>query len=185
MCLGDGTRISSCHPHSSTNVKNGKSWVPTWAWCRLEVTYRISELPLPSLPCSFTTESLTCFVHAWLVTVTYLHHTDVFLPHYSPKEWNFVPEALMTVETRSSITLTTVMSSTISSPQFLITMQFWLYLKDKLGEYYACDRMPIWKALFRSFKYCYWVEADKDVVFYRKWTQFSFQYSKLHGHQIF
>lgn len=38
------------------------------------------------------------WVNAWLVTITLLQHTDVYLPHYNEKSWNFVRGALTTVD---------------------------------------------------------------------------------------
>lgn len=36
-------------------------------------------------------------VNAWLITITLLQHTDIYLPHYSPHSWTFVRGALSTV----------------------------------------------------------------------------------------
>jgi len=40
-------------------------------------------------------------VNAWLITITLLQHTDVYLPHYTPQSWNFVRGALSTVGTEN------------------------------------------------------------------------------------
>lgn len=34
----------------------------------------------------------------WFIMITYLHHTDVLLPHYRGKEWNFQRGAAATVD---------------------------------------------------------------------------------------
>ncbi|KAA8642514.1 hypothetical protein EYZ11_011585 [Aspergillus tanneri] len=38
------------------------------------------------------------WVHHWLIAITYLQHTDVALPHYSPEAWTYTKGALATVD---------------------------------------------------------------------------------------
>ncbi|KAL4924216.1 oleate delta-12 desaturase [Aspergillus undulatus] len=39
-----------------------------------------------------------CWVHHWLVAITYLHHTHPSIPHYSDSTWTFTKGALSTVD---------------------------------------------------------------------------------------
>ena len=37
-----------------------------------------------------------------------------------------------------------------------------------LGPYYLSDDTPIWRALWRSYLLCKYVDDDKDIVFYKQ-----------------
>lgn len=42
------------------------------------------------------------------------------------------------------------------------------HIKKALGPYYLKDDTPIWKALWRSYTLCKYVDTDKDLVFYKQ-----------------
>jgi omega-6 fatty acid desaturase (delta-12 desaturase) len=116
-------------------------------------------------------------VNAWLVTITYLNHTDVYLPHYEPSSWDFVRGALTTVDRDFGPFLNTafhhvhdnhVAHHLFSGMAHYNAVKATPYLRAKLGEYYLYDRTPIWKALYRAAKNCILVEDSGDVLFYHK-----------------
>jgi omega-6 fatty acid desaturase (delta-12 desaturase) len=117
------------------------------------------------------------WVNAWLVTITFLQHTDPVLPHYREPSWNFVRGALATVDRDFGWILnaclhhihdTHVCHHLFSRLPHYHAVEATRYLKEKLGpEYYVFDRTPIWKALYRSWRQCAYVENTGDVLFFR------------------
>jgi omega-6 fatty acid desaturase (delta-12 desaturase) len=116
-------------------------------------------------------------VNAWLITITLLQHTDVYLPHYSPQSWNFIRGALATVDRDYGWFLnhafhhihdSHVAHHLFSQMPFYNAIKATPYLKEKLGEYYFYDQTPVWKALWRAVKRCKFVENTGDILFYRK-----------------
>lgn len=116
-------------------------------------------------------------VNAWLIIITYLQHTDVYLPHYSEKSWNFVRGALSTVDRDYGWFLNSafhhihdshVAHHLFSQMPFYNAIQATPYLKEKLGEYYFYDQTPVYKALWRAVRRCHFVDDQGDVLFYRK-----------------
>jgi hypothetical protein len=42
------------------------------------------------------------------------------------------------------------------------------YIRVKLGpQYYIFDHTPVWKALYRSWRQCCYVEDTGDILFFR------------------
>jgi len=116
-------------------------------------------------------------VNCWLVTITLLQHTDVYLPHYAPHAWNFVRGALTTVDrdygwflnhALHHIQDSHVAHHLFSQMPFYNAIKATPYLKAKLGEYYLYDRTPVWKALYRAVRNCVFVEDTGDILFYRR-----------------
>ncbi|KAI0244837.1 hypothetical protein L0F63_001205, partial [Massospora cicadina] len=117
------------------------------------------------------------FVNAWLVLITFLQHTDVYLPHYDPKAWNFVRGALTTVDrdfgwflngALHHINDSHVAHHLFSTMPFYNAIKATPYLKMKLGQYYLMDRTSIPVALYRGMTECCYVEDEGDVLFYKK-----------------
>ena len=116
-------------------------------------------------------------VNGWLITITLLQHTDVYLPHYSPKAWNYVRGALSTVDRDYGWFLnhafhhihdSHVAHHLFSQMPFYNAIKATPYLKEKLGEYYFFDQTPVFKALYRAVSNCHFVEDTGDVLFYRR-----------------
>lgn len=111
-----------------------------------------------------------------LVLITYLQHTDVYMPHFRGKEWSFLRGALCTVDrsfgpvldhTFHHITDTHVCHHLFSKMPFYNAAEATEAFKNVLGRYYMKDNTPIARALYRSFANCQFVEAEGDVVFYK------------------
>jgi len=116
------------------------------------------------------------FVNGWLVTITLLQHTDVYLPHYTPKSWNFVRGALTTVDrdygwflnhALHHIQDSHVAHHLFSQMPHYNAIKATPYLKEKLGQYYLYDKTPVFKALMRAAAKCVFVEDTGDILFYR------------------
>lgn len=111
-----------------------------------------------------------------LVLITYLQHTDVFMPHFRAKEWNWLRGALCTVDrdfgflmnrALHHITDTHVCHHLFSKMPFYHAEEATVHIKRVLGPYYMKDNSSTVHALFRSFHCCQFVEDTGDVVFYK------------------
>jgi len=111
-----------------------------------------------------------------LVLITYLQHTDVYMPHFRGKEFQWLRGALCTVDRSFGplldhcfhhITDTHVCHHLFSKMPFYHAQEATEAFKKVLGPYYLKDETPIGRALYRSFKTCLYVEDDGDIVFYK------------------
>jgi len=111
-----------------------------------------------------------------LVLITYLQHTDVYMPHFRNKEWTWLRGALCTVDrsfgpildhTFHHITDTHVCHHLFSKMPFYHAQEATEAIRKVLGPYYMKDETPIARALYRSFSTCLFVEDDGDTVFYK------------------
>jgi omega-6 fatty acid desaturase (delta-12 desaturase) len=115
-------------------------------------------------------------VNYHLVLITYLQHTDVFMPHFRGKEWNWLRGALCTVDrsfgpvldhTFHHITDTHVCHHLFSKMPFYHAQEATEAMRKVLGPYYMKDETPIARALYRSYSTCQFVEDEGDTVFYK------------------
>ncbi|KAJ2700384.1 hypothetical protein H4R19_005474 [Coemansia spiralis] len=115
-------------------------------------------------------------VNFWLVTITCLQHTDAKVPHYDDDEWNFVRGALCTVDRTygrvldvclNHITDTHVAHHLFSQIPHYHAEEATRHLKKKLGSYYNYDDTNFLVALYRSMRYCHFVDDSGSVLFYR------------------
>lgn len=111
-----------------------------------------------------------------LVLITYLQHTDVYMPHFRGKEWNWLRGALCTVDRSYSaildhtfhrITDTHVCHHLFSKMPFYHAEEATVAIKKVLGNYYLKDDTPILRALWRSYSTCQFIEDSGDAVFYK------------------
>jgi omega-6 fatty acid desaturase (delta-12 desaturase) len=116
------------------------------------------------------------WVNTWLVTITLLQHTDVYLPHYTANSWSFVRGALTTVDrdygwflnhALHHIQDSHVAHHLFSQMPHYNAIKATPYLKEKLGDCYLYDRTPVWKSLLRVARNCVFIEDQGDVLFYR------------------
>jgi omega-6 fatty acid desaturase (delta-12 desaturase) len=113
-------------------------------------------------------------VNLCLVLITYLQHTDVFVPHYREKEFTWLRGALATVD-RSYGTLVNAMFHHITDTHvvhhlfhdmpFYNAEEATVHVKKLLGPYYLYDPTPIPAALWRSWNQCKFVEDEGDIIF--------------------
>ena len=109
-----------------------------------------------------------------LVLITFLQHTDVYMPHFRGEEWSFLRGALCTVDrsfgpimdhTFHHITDTHVCHHIFSKMPFYHAQEATEAFKKVLGPYYLKDETPIAKALWRAFSHCQYVDDAGDIVF--------------------
>ncbi|KAG9133760.1 hypothetical protein Leryth_018463 [Lithospermum erythrorhizon] len=118
-------------------------------------------------------------VNGFLVLITYLQHTHPSLPHYDSSEWGPVRRRFTCLIGRDYVFLNKVfvisrlyVSHLFSTMPHYHAMEATKVIKPLLGEYYQCDRTPVFKAMYREVKECIYVEADegdqKKGVFWYK-----------------
>ncbi|KAF0908518.1 hypothetical protein E2562_025878 [Oryza meyeriana var. granulata] len=115
-------------------------------------------------------------VNAWLVVVTYLHHTHRALPHYDSSEWDWLPGALATVDRDygilnrvfHNITNTHVAYHLFPTIPHYHAVEATKAIRPILGEYYQFDPTPVVKAIWREAKECIYIQAEdhKGVFWY-------------------
>ncbi|KAK1612783.1 hypothetical protein QYE76_036456 [Lolium multiflorum] len=116
-------------------------------------------------------------VNAWVVLITYLHHTHQALPHYDSSEWDWLRGALATMDrdygvfnrVLHNVTDTHVLHHLFPAMPHYHAMEATKAIRPILGDYYKRDSTPIAKALWREAKECIFVEpmADrKGVLWY-------------------
>lgn len=117
-------------------------------------------------------------VNMWLVTITYLQHSDPAIPHYTPKEFSFVRGALCSIDRdygiynvlHHHIGDTHVVHHLFSQMPFYHAQEATEAVKKVLGEYYYHDPTPVFQALRRSWAYCKFIdEKDGDIMLYRNY----------------
>lgn len=106
-------------------------------------------------------------VNAWLVTYTWLHHTDVDIPHFDDDEWTWTLGALQTVDRpygRMIDALHHGIGSTHVAHHVDPTVPHYhgrivtSALRRELPQWYRFDDTPVAKALWRSARDCVAVE---------------------------
>ncbi|KAK1408465.1 hypothetical protein QVD17_40259 [Tagetes erecta] len=109
-------------------------------------------------------------MNAFLVTITYLHHTHPSLPHYDDSEWNWMKGAFATVDRDygvlnkvfHNITDTHVLHHLFSYIPHYHAMEATKAIRPILGEFYQMDRTPFFVALWRESKNCLFIEPDES-----------------------
>ncbi|KAF4607847.1 hypothetical protein EYR40_000183 [Pleurotus pulmonarius] len=113
----------------------------------------------------------------WIVTFTYLQHSDPTIPYYRKDQWTFARGALSTVDRPVfgwvgrallyNIGHDHVAHHLFSNIPFYNLPQATEAIKPVLGEYYNYDSTPTIPALWRSFTQCVFVEDEGQVVFFK------------------
>ncbi|KAM3337233.1 delta(12)-fatty-acid desaturase FAD2 [Capsicum galapagoense] len=114
--------------------------------------------------------------NGFVVLITTLHHAHPSLPHYDSSEWNWLRGALATVDrdygvlnkVLHNITDTHVLHHLFSYIPHYNAMEATIAIKPLLGEYYQFDDTPFYKAMWRNFKDCLYVEKDEQGIFWFK-----------------
>lgn len=111
---------------------------------------------------------------AWLDLVTFLHHTDAEVPWYRGKDWYFLKGALSTIDhnyglinpIHHNIGTHVVHHIFLSIPHYHL-LEATAAVKPVLGEYYRSAKEPFWKALWHSYRTCYFVPDEGNKVYYQ------------------
>ncbi|TFY64235.1 hypothetical protein EVJ58_g2769 [Rhodofomes roseus] len=113
----------------------------------------------------------------WFIMITYLHHTDMELPHYRNSQWNFQRGAAATVDRNflgwqgrfflHDVAHFHVIHHFFPMLPFYNGAEATGYLKTFIGDHYRYSDKPVFQALWESYNDCQFVEDEGDVLFYR------------------
>ncbi|KAJ6643918.1 Delta(12)-acyl-lipid-desaturase [Pseudolycoriella hygida] len=116
-------------------------------------------------------------MNAHLLIVTYLQHTDTYIPHFREGEWTWLRGALCTVDRSYGKFLDVIFHHTtdahichhiFSKIPFYHCLEATEAIKPILGDYYLKDTTPFYLALWRVVTHCQYVQNDGTVVFYKR-----------------
>ena len=117
-----------------------------------------------------------------LVLITYLQHTDSYVPHYREAEFTWLRGALATVDRSYGWLLDTVfhhISDThvvhhlFSEMPFYHAQEATRIARDFLKDHYLCDHTPVPLALWRAWSACRFVDDEGAVVFLKGSREFN------------
>jgi omega-6 fatty acid desaturase (delta-12 desaturase) len=115
-------------------------------------------------------------VNAHLVLITFLQHTDTYVPHYREGEFTWLRGALCTVDRSYGwlldaafhhITDTHVAHHLFSHMPWYHAEEATAAMKGILGPFYLKDDTPIPAAAYRAWSQCRFVEDTGDVLFFQ------------------
>ncbi|KAI3514333.1 hypothetical protein L1887_12657 [Cichorium endivia] len=109
-------------------------------------------------------------MNAFLVTITYLHHTHPSLPHYNDCEWSWMKGAFATVDRDygvlnkvfHNITDTHVLHHLFAHIPHYHAMEATKAIRPIVGDFYQSDNTPFFVALWRESKNCLFIELDES-----------------------
>jgi omega-6 fatty acid desaturase (delta-12 desaturase) len=120
-----------------------------------------------------------------LVLITYLQHTDEYVPHFHKApgaEFPWLRGALATVDRSYGwlldivfhhITDTHVVHHLFHEMPFYNAIEATIQVREFLGPYYLVDHTPTPVALWKAWKNCRFVEDDGEVVFFKNASEFN------------
>ncbi|KAJ7765382.1 delta-12 fatty acid desaturase [Mycena maculata] len=116
-------------------------------------------------------------VNHWIVLLTYLHHCDPTIPYFRRRQWSFLRGAISTVDRPllgwagrfflHNVSHDHVSHHLFSSIPFYNQPLVTEHIKKVLKENYNYDSTNSFRALYRTFTQCCFIEDDGDIVFYK------------------
>lgn len=115
-------------------------------------------------------------VNHWLVFITYLQHSDPELPHYEAEQWNFARGAATTIDREfgfvgqhllHDIIETHVLHHFVSRIPFYRAREASEAIKKVMGKHYRHSDENMWVSLWKSGRWCQYVDGDNGVMMYR------------------
>lgn len=115
-------------------------------------------------------------VNHWLVFLTYLQHTDPEMAHYEDGQWNFARGAAATIDREfgfvgqylfHDIIETHVLHHYCSRIPFYNAREASDAIKKVMGQHYRHTDENMFKSLWKSVRWCQFVEGDNGVLMYR------------------
>lgn len=113
----------------------------------------------------------------WIVALVFLQHTDPTLPHFRKSAWTFLRGATCTIDRPllgwmgryflHNISHDHVAHHFFSQMPFYHTPVATEAIKKVLGDDYCSDRTNTYRAIYRNFTECQFIEDTGDIVFYR------------------
>lgn len=115
------------------------------------------------------------WVNFWLVTITYLQHTDEKIPHYRGNEWTFIRGGLATMDRdygifnifHHHIGDSHVAHHLFSTMPHYHAIEATPYLKKVLGKYYLEEEDNVMVSLWKTWQTCHWVDSTGDLVWWK------------------
>lgn len=114
-------------------------------------------------------------VNCWLVGYTWLHHTDVDVPHYNGDDWNWVKGALLTIDRpfpwivdvlHHQIGTTHVAHHVCPAIPHYHAREATDALKKAFPDHYLYDPTPVHLAMWRVASHCLAVRPEGDMWVY-------------------
>ena len=133
-------------------------------WCMMtSITHVIAFYGVPLI-----------VANGWLVTITYLQHTDERIPHYGSERWTWLDGALATVDRDFGmlnrvfhhITDTHVLHHLFPQIPHHHAREATTHLATELGHRYRIDSTPFYVAFWRCLRDCVIVKETTDGVFH-------------------
>jgi len=115
-------------------------------------------------------------VNHWLVFITFLQHSDPRMPHYTPEQWNFARGAAATMDREfgfvgkyifHDIIETHVLHHYVSRIPFYNAREASEAIKKVMGSHYQHSDENMWVSLWKSGRWCQYVDGDNGVMMYR------------------
>lgn len=110
----------------------------------------------------------------WLDLVTFLHHTDADIPWYRGDDWYFLKGAISTIDHDYGVinAIHHHIGTHVAHHIFLTIPHYHLLeateaIKPVMGDYYRKSDQPVWKALWRAYRECYFVPDEGSKVYYQ------------------
>jgi len=114
-------------------------------------------------------------VNAWLVTITWLQHTDVDIPHYAEPEWSWALGAFQTVD-RPYLPVIDWLHHRIGTTHVAHHIDFRIphyrarqatvALREAFPDWYLYDPTPVSLALWRVARDCHAVQETPEGWFF-------------------
>eukprot|EP00755_Sulcionema_specki_P004825 Sspe_Gene.31107::Locus_15357_Transcript_1_1_Confidence_1.000_Length_2184::g.31107::m.31107 len=119
-------------------------------------------------------------VNFWLVLYTWLHHTDVHIPHFSDGHFTYMRGATCSID-RNYPALINYLHHDIGATHVLHHISFQLphyrardateVFKSRWPHLYRYDTRPIYKVLAEVSRTCHYVEGVDGIQFYQPLTK--------------
>lgn len=115
-------------------------------------------------------------VNHWLVFITYLQHSDPQMPHYEAHQWTFARGAAATIDREfgfvgkhifHDIIETHVLHHYVSRIPFYNAREASEAIKKVMGIHYQHSDENMWKSLWKSARWCQYVDGKDGVMMYR------------------
>ena len=115
-------------------------------------------------------------VNGWLVCITFLQHTDTFVPHFRGEAFTWLRGALATVDRSYGwflddsfhhIADSHVAHHLFSTMPWYNAVKATPYIKKVTGDYFLQDATGVGSALWRAWSQCKYVDDEGGVLFYR------------------
>lgn len=113
----------------------------------------------------------------WVIMITYLHHSDPTVPYYRGKRWTFARGVLATVDRPllgwggrfflHNGSHNHIAHHFFTTAPFYNLPQITECIKTVLKDDYNFDSTNCFRALYRTFTECRFIEDEGDVVFFK------------------